>query len=54
MSTGESRNASPKAGSGEDALEDLIDEYADVVSELAGRDSPFADRLRQIQNGGGE
>lgn len=52
MSTNESRNASAEEKTGDGALEELIDEYADVVSELAGRDSPFADRLRQIRDGG--
>lgn len=33
----------------DDTLEELINEYSDVVSELAGRDSPFAERLRQLR-----
>lgn len=37
---------------GDDAIGELIDEYADVVSELAGRDSPFAERLRQLRDEG--
>ena len=54
MSTSESHSKDDENSAEEDALEELIDEYADVVSELAGRDSSFADRLRELRDGGTE
>lgn len=48
------RDRSNTKNDDEDALKKLLDEYPDVVSELADRDSPFARRLRQLYEGGEE
>lgn len=52
MSTHEALGANDGEDEEEDALEELTDEYADVVSELARQDSPLAERLRRLRDGG--